>query len=312
MKPKGAVPPTVSTSLTATSDGTHRLDVRVDASTIVNGPGLRAMAMPASRRRTLAKIPTPSTSPFRPHHLAQAFSPRRIRPPKRPRVLLDGEALEPLIITPPYDGRRVYRDTAYPWTCMGRIHGPGSKTSGVMIGPRHVLTASHVVDWNDPGPMYFAANQFDGTLTEASLVDRAMTYNKIASVNSQNIEFDYAVLRLEQDIGNTHTGWLGARSYDSDWDGLVAWAAVGYEFGTNRPMYQDDFFLYQHDSGPSAALKSNSMDAQPGMSGGPVFGWWSALPYAIGVISSEALGFNWVAGGRTMVDLIRAARDEWP
>ena len=51
------------------------------------------------------------------------------------------------------DGRRAYYDTTYPWRCLVRIVTPrGWSGSGVLIGPRHVLTASHCVDWT-PGWM---------------------------------------------------------------------------------------------------------------------------------------------------------------
>ena len=62
-------------------------------------------------------------------------------------------------------------------------------------------------------------------------------------------------------------------------------------------------------------------DSTPGDSGGPVFGFWSGLPYAVGTVSGgEKTTFLWwtieddnaAAGGNAMVDLIRWARTNWP
>lgn len=64
-------------------------------------------------------------------------------------------------------------------------------------------------------------------------------------------------------------------------------------------------------------------DSSPGESGGPMFGFWSGSPYAIGTtsggetISGGFLGIgnednNIEAGGSAMVDLIKWAQANWP
>ena len=78
--------------------------------------------------------------PFRPAWASQTFTPIRGPLVPRHRVLHRGRELEPLFVFPP-DRRFVYFDQSYPWRCVGRIVVPGAIGSGVLIGPRHVLTA---------------------------------------------------------------------------------------------------------------------------------------------------------------------------
>ena len=59
---------------------------------------------------------------------------------------------EPRIATTIFgaDNRRAFRDTAYPWSTIGLVQTNRGSGSGVMIGPRHLLTVSHVIDWTAP------------------------------------------------------------------------------------------------------------------------------------------------------------------
>ena len=45
------------------------------------------------------------------------------------------------------DDRRLFNDNAFPWRTTGKVNTEGKWGSGTTIGPRHVLTASHVVNW---------------------------------------------------------------------------------------------------------------------------------------------------------------------
>ena len=81
-----------------------------------------------------------------------AVQPHVRRIPKLPQMKFGKLRYDPTTIFAP-DGRRAYYDTTYPWRCLVRIVTPrGWSGSGVLIGPRHVLTASHSVDWT-PGWM---------------------------------------------------------------------------------------------------------------------------------------------------------------
>ena len=49
------------------------------------------------------------------------------------------------------DDRYLFQDTGFPWRTTGKVRTAGGWGSGTTIGPRHVLTASHVVNWDGDG-----------------------------------------------------------------------------------------------------------------------------------------------------------------
>jgi V8-like Glu-specific endopeptidase len=70
--------------------------------------------------------------------------PDLVYPPRRFRA--KGETVKPLFIYPP-DGRKVFKDTTYPWRACGRVTTNTDQGAGALVGPRHLLTASHLIGW---------------------------------------------------------------------------------------------------------------------------------------------------------------------
>jgi V8-like Glu-specific endopeptidase len=92
-----------------------------------------------------------SNEGYRPPWVASSYLPNGARSPKPPTVLHHGERLKPATIYPPED-RKIYNDRRYPWGCVCKVTTAAGRTgSGCLIGPRHVLTASHCVDWTTSG-----------------------------------------------------------------------------------------------------------------------------------------------------------------
>jgi V8-like Glu-specific endopeptidase len=219
------------------------------------------------------------------------------------------------------DERRVFNDTHYPWCTCGRVDSPNGQGSGVMVGPRHLLTAAHMVQWlpgNTTGwirfrPAYFAPSAPFG---EAYAV---LTYYK-SKVSGPTIDwyegmYDYVVCVLDRYIGNW-TGWMGAKGYTDAWDGGSYWSHIGYPgdiTSGNRPIFQGGISLdgiwWEPDSHETMSHRG---DVWPGQSGGPFFGWWTQGPYAVGVQSSHDPSQNNASGGQDMVDLVIRARNEHP
>lgn len=251
--------------------------------------------------------------PARPDFVGSTPVPKRGRLPRRRKLRRrNGKRLEPLYVFPP-DGRYTYFDLSYPWMSVGQVNSNGSISSGVLVGPRHVLAASHALDWNAPWAVFRAHHHgsYDRAVGHTWCV---WYYEKLDSVNSETLDEDYVVCVLDQPIGH-ELGWFGARTYHDDWDDEPYWAHCGYasDLGTAEfPTFQDEIRLEEEDGGNMKAMSSVTADLTEAHSGGPVFGWWPEGPYVVGVVSGQGQGKNWISGGTSMVRLIQDAVAQTP
>lgn len=339
IKPRAAAAPPAegqmtriqSTYLAFDRGAAPRVDARVEQVAAARGQSLWRLDVEVSGRRVDPKplLPpiirrpvsfrTARTSggplglePHRPDHLGLKAVPAKYRPPRRPKLLRrDGSRLDPLYIFDP-DGRWTYHDHDWPWCCLGQVSNlSGGLASGVLIGPRHVLTASHALDWNAPWA-FFTANRHGSSNQGVGQAWCVWYYEKIGGVDSENVDEDYVVLVLDKPLG---LGYFGAKTYVDDWDDGHFWSHVGYPSDMQNatwPAYQDGFAMVEEDGGKMKAMSTEDGDMTYGQSGGPVFGWWDNAPYAVGVVSGQGAGMNWISGGYSMVRLIQRARLETP
>lgn len=222
------------------------------------------------------------------------------------------------------DDRYTFNDTSFPWSTSGRITGPGGTASGVMIGPRHVLTVSHAIRWiNPPNPhvadwIKFTPSYFDGSEPFGAAYGTHIYWQHQVdppTISSPEDEYDYVVVVLDRPMGEL-TGWMGSRSYTDRWDGGSYWSHVGYPgdlAGLERPSFQGGLSLNGHDVQPDEHEAMFHMgDVWPGQSGGPFFGWWEGEPWprVVSVQSWQNTGTNGASGGAAMVDLVIRARNE--
>jgi len=275
------------------------------------------------RRRTALAI-----DGLRPNHLDFRPSPRAVpkalRTPPFFRSVAAGDegGNQATTIFPP-DNRMVFHDTSFPWCCFGRVDSPNGFGSGVMIGPRHLLTVSHIVQWlpnNQAGWIQFRPAFFDGSAPFGSAWATWTYYkDKVSGPTIDFIEgmYDYVCVVLNWPIGNI-TGWIGSRGYTDSWDGGAYWSHIGYPgdiTGGNRPTFQSGISLdgawWEFDSHEAM---SHHADVWPGQSGGPFFGWWANEPWprAVAVQSSQNSSENNGSGGQDMVDLVIQARNDEP
>ena len=104
-------------------------------------------------RAVSAEIDESKLDGFLPEHLAlNPFKPQMDARFKRAKFfdplkkLKKGEYTATSIFPP--DQRYVFSDTSFPWCTTGRVDVTGGWGSGVLIGPRHLLCASHMMTWN--------------------------------------------------------------------------------------------------------------------------------------------------------------------
>ncbi len=258
---------------------------------------------------------------FVPDHLGLNATPLDfVKSVKRIRPLL----AEPRIATTIFgaDNRRAFRDTSYPWSTIGLVETNRGSASGVMIGPRHLLTVSHVIDWTAPPGfaadwVRFTPSYYDGTAPfgEAYGVHIYWYVQEDGDGFISGIEgdYDYAVVVLDRRLGET-TGWMGARGYDDDWDDLAVWSHMGYPADLNsgqRPTWQGGFRLDGTDEAAQSIL--HQADVFPGQSGGPMFGFWAGDvgPRAVAVQSWQTSSNNGASGSMDMRDLVALARTDF-
>ncbi|MEJ7738352.1 MAG: trypsin-like peptidase domain-containing protein [Chitinophagaceae bacterium] len=220
------------------------------------------------------------------------------------------------------DDRRVYYSTVYPWRCVGKVESPLGSGSGVMIGPRHMLTCSHIIDWqpnNTTGWIKFTPMYYNGSAPYGSAWGIRTYYkykvSNAGGIDGTEIQYDYVVVVLDRPLGNS-IGFLGAKSYTDSWDGGAHWTHAGYPndlTGTQRPIYQTGIALdgdfWSADDNESMTHKG---DVWPGQSGGPFWGYWDGKPYAVATQSAHNPSDNFASGGSDLVDLVNRARAEFP
>lgn len=233
--------------------------------------------------------------------------------PTPPRVLLKGKDLRPLTVFNPED-RRIYNDISYPWGTICKVITSAGTGSGVIVGPRHVLTASHVVDWNSNGAGTVEVHRSGGSVRAITAITSVWFYTKVSgTIDWFEADEDYAVLVTNDRIGDLF-GWMGTRTYSSSWDDEPFWFNIGYPASIGsalRPTFQRDKKLDEpwYDLGPARSMSTNA-DLTPGNSGGPMFAFWNDGPYVVAVVSAEDDDENWCSGGSWLTNLVRHARDQ--
>jgi V8-like Glu-specific endopeptidase len=259
------------------------------------------------------------TRPYRPAWVASALKPQSAPRRTPPRLQHRGVPVDPLVVWGA-DDRRIYDDTRYPWGCVCLIQGSRLTGSGVLVGPRHVLTASHIVDWGGIAET-IEVHRAGGTVAATAKTVRRWTFTKISGQpGAETVDEDYAVLVTDQRLGDRF-GSMGVRTYDSAWDDEDYWWTIGYAGDVANgimPIWQRDKKLDEDefDYGSGRAM-TTAADMMPRQSGSPMFRFWADGPYVVAVASAVGDIFlsgteNWCAGGSDLTSLVSQARSGDP
>ncbi len=308
---------------------TYRIDIELTGGSFQGLPEPPRVPATVLRRSDLKESSLVlETVPDRPSFLDLSYFPER-HSWHAPRIRAKDRNLKPLLIFPP-DRRYIFYDTRYPWRTTGRVITAQTTGAGVLVGPRHLLTASHLVVWNNDnttGWLQFAPQYFNGS-TPFGVANAVQTYfyRKVGMPSGEyDVAEDYVVCVLDRRLGES-LGWMGSKTYTEDWDDLDSFCHVGYSSdlgGGNVPSFQDHVSFEDADnpgfmdwSNDGLDIETETASLTPGDSGGPFFGWWSNAPYVVSVTSAEGTleldKDNWAGGGWQLPTTVNKARSDFP
>ncbi len=274
----------------------------------------------------------------------------RSRP--RPRQEENRRLLHSVLPDRPFsanDNRYSYFDPVFPWSAFGRVtsgrftDGTYIAASGVMVGPRHLLTSSRIVGWH-PGqltdwlvftPSYCnGLAPFSTAYAQTIYAWRDLDYLEYDS-RLDLMANDYAVAVLDHRIGEA-TGWVGSVPYNPAWNGQAAWDFLSYSADFNNgqePVFQNGATILNTSTPPGAEPPAGATlmnyDAWMGKfvefeNGGPFVGWFPGEQWPR-VVATEAVFedvypptvpatyvHRYACGGNPQVALIQQALAEFP
>jgi len=262
--------------------------------------------------------------PFRKRYgQAQAKSaPERLghRIPEPADVVQDGPSQRTVFGA---DDRYIFEDHTYPYSTVGRVSTSAGSCSGTLVGPQHLLTASHCIVWNADGTtgwLKFEASSYDTFNLGVAWATRVYHYRQVVgpTVGDAEIAFDFVVVVLDTRLGEA-LGWMGSKTYSAAWNGGAYWANIGYPTdlgGSTQPVFQNgcavtDTASQSFESWTSLQLFS-LCDIIPGQSGSALYGYWDSIPHVVAVTSAEDSASNYFGGGELLPTLINQARTEMP
>ncbi len=244
------------------------------------------------------------------------FRGQRVLPLGNTTQIFDGES------------RQVYRDTSYPWVCIGRLIKPnGTWCTASLVGRSVILTANHSLRgfWEAGQPLRERITFVPASFDNVSLLGadwHALVTNIAAWATSiEDVDgYDMAICQLDQPMGEW-LGTFGARAYDDDWEDRAVWAHAGYPWdfsmGGHRPTFELGIAVRDDDGDSFDTLEVETRaDSGSGQSGGPLWGVFGGDRQVIGTLSGIEDNFGepkntLFAGGNGLVNLIRWGRENW-
>lgn len=242
------------------------------------------------------------------------------------------------------DGRQLFFDARYPWSCIGRLATRNGHGTATLVGENFIVTAAHVLAglWTPGQPLTEtivftpAMNRIPPANNAASILGNGFDARVVAIAAWKDVHngdvagYDMAICKLDKPLGQW-LGYFGSRNYDDDWEDENYWQHIGYPFDLDapdgfKPCFQSNVAVHDDDEDDYGTIELNTRaDIASGQSGGPLFGFFKEGPHLIGVLSGREVTHNlpkndflfWdlneavFAGGTGLNALIRWGRNHW-
>lgn len=281
--------------------GRLRVEAKLDANGLLRRHRFdKIPATSLEKKKISSELINKEVKGFRPSGLSSKFIPRLAKPTHQ----LQPEKREDLDMGWTIfgnDDRYLFDDNLFPWRTTGKVNTVGKWGSGVTIGPRHVLTASHVVNWTGGSGggiawLNFTPAYYDGRGPWGEFAVTRVIYwlQAPGQLSDQQTAFDYCILIMEERIGDI-IGYPGYRTYDDDWNDGSYWQYIGYPGELScgeRPAFQGACVISsvgeEDFNGHSGYVLGHFNEFTPGQSGGVLWDWWTneLWPRVVGVGST--------------------------
>ncbi|MET0994830.1 MAG: hypothetical protein ABWY20_12510 [Mycobacterium sp.] len=291
------------------ADGRVRITTRGSLLEVGPRAGARERIGLEELREIAAQVEMPGA--FRPDWLGLQFAPRL-----RPHYLNGlGGGIRPLI----------FEQTAmmFPFATIGKVfiqrRGQQTKVgSGVLVGPRLLLMASHAMPWeNDDSSVRFVPAYKDGN--DPRFGHAYVDVWRGVPNDDDVTGLDYVICKLNWRTGE-RTGWLGSwwsprESFYYDRE----WLSVGYPstfLGGQRQAIEVPVGVRDIDNDGDGLEIETHKFALGGWSGGPLWGGVEGQFRVVGIESGYEKDFldperTVFAGGEHMVNLVKYGWANW-
>lgn len=208
------------------------------------------------------------------------------------------------------DDRIAVAAAEYPWSAIGRVNnGMGDHCSGVLVGPRLVVTAAHCL-WNRETrrPMPAQSLRFVAGYDRGGFLDFAAAERTVVApgwsfglpYGPEPAGHDWALLVLDKPLGE-RVGWVALGQPPAQGDTLVT---VGY--GQDK-AHVPTAHIGCTATGRLGGVLTHDCDAVHGDSGAPVLVWKGGTPRLAALhVATFTLAGGRVLGGAVPVTAFAA------